>query len=180
MLRGGRGGLAANPAAPLRGVKIRAFAHERRPVSRRWPATGDATVFGQPASRSVGGPNIMVRKGKERWEASSLPCLFPRPLGAFEERSAAHIIHELANILVSGGTLGADLRGSPGKLLAYLRFDRGCLSASQLLQKCPVYPLVCRIAYNSHRTEHCRRSYFAALLVSTVALRASIRRRGKR
>jgi hypothetical protein len=97
----------------------------------------------------------------------------------FENRSASHITHELANILISGRTLGADLRSSPGKLLAYRRFDRGCLSASQLLQKCPVYPLVCRISYDSHCIEHCRRSYFAALLVSTLVLRASIHRRGK-
>jgi hypothetical protein len=118
-----------------------------------------------------------VTKGRR---GGGLPRLFPRPLGALEKRSAAHITHELTNILVSGGTLRADLRGSPGKLLAYRRFDRGCLSASQLLQKCPVYPLVCRIAYDSHCIEHCHRSYFAALLVSTLALRASIRRRDKR
>jgi hypothetical protein len=98
---------------------------------------------------------------------------------AFKNRSTAHIAHELANIFVTGDTLGADLRGSLGKLLAYGRFDGGRLPARQLSEKCPVYTLVCRIPYDSHCMGHCRRSNFAALLLSTLALQDSIYRRGK-
>jgi hypothetical protein len=115
---------------------------------------------------------------KGRWGGVVLIVFFARR-ALSRTRLTAHVAHELANILVTGDTLGADLRGSLSKLLAYRRFDGRRLPAPQLSEKCSVYTLVYRIPYDSHCMGHCRRSNFAALLLSTLALQDSIHRRGK-